>query len=106
MMTTRREKLEALLADDPNDTFVLYALAMESKSEGQLEDAIDGMQRLTRHDPPVVGAYLMGAQYLLEDDRIEEARAMLRDGIEEARRQNDLHAAGEMGELLQTLGAL
>jgi hypothetical protein len=37
--------------------------------------------------------------------RIDEARAALRQGIEQARAQGDLHAAGEMGELLASLGA-
>jgi hypothetical protein len=37
-------------------------------------------------------------------DRITDARTMLRDGVEAARQQNELHAAGEMGELLASLG--
>jgi homoaconitase/3-isopropylmalate dehydratase large subunit len=36
--------------------------------------------------------------------RIDEARATLREGIEEARRQGKAHAAGEMSELLMSLG--
>jgi hypothetical protein len=39
-------------------------------------------------------------------DRIAEARGVLRTGIEIARQQGELHAAGEMGELLASLGAL
>jgi hypothetical protein len=46
----------------------------------------------------------MAAQQLAELDQIEQARALLRDGIEEARTQNNLHAAAEMSELLSDLG--
>jgi hypothetical protein len=38
-------------------------------------------------------------------ERIDEARTALRDGIEQARRQGNAHAAGEMSELLASLGA-
>ena len=37
MMSSRREKIEALLADDPNDSFLRYSLAMELDKEGQLD---------------------------------------------------------------------
>ncbi len=46
----------------------------------------------------------MAAQQLVKLNRIAEARDALRRGIEEARRQNNAHAAGEMSELLATLG--
>jgi hypothetical protein len=47
----------------------------------------------------------MAAQQLIRHGRIDEARAALRDGIDEARRQGNTHAAGEMAELLMGLGA-
>jgi hypothetical protein len=46
----------------------------------------------------------MAAQQLVRLDRVVDARKYLREGIEEARRQNDLHAAAEMGEMLSNLG--
>jgi hypothetical protein len=47
----------------------------------------------------------MAAQHLVARERIEEARSTLREGIEEARRQGNAHAAGEMSELLMSLGS-
>jgi tetratricopeptide (TPR) repeat protein len=104
-MPTRREKIEALLAAEPNDAFLRYALAMELDKEGEHERSLAGLRELTRLSPPYVQAFFMAGQQLVRLDRIEEARAFLRDGIEEARRQGNLHAAGEMGELLASLGA-
>ena len=103
---TRREKLEALLADDPGDVFLRYGLALELDKEGDHEASLDRLRDLQAHDPPYVPAFFMAAQQLVRLSRIEEARSALREGIEEARRQGNAHAAGEMSELLSSLGEL
>jgi hypothetical protein len=41
---------------------------------------------------------------LAEEDKIAAARDFLRNGIEQARRQGDHHAAAEMSEFLASLG--
>ncbi|WP_442507489.1 hypothetical protein SH528x_006414 [Novipirellula sp. SH528] len=106
---SRREKIEAMLADEPNDTFLRYSLAMEHKSEGDFAESIRRLEELTRDDPPYVPAFFMAGQILadlaLEDPaRLDESRAFLRDGIDQARSQGDSHAAAEMSELLSSLG--
>jgi hypothetical protein len=58
---------------------------------------------LTQETPPHVPSFFMAAQKLVREERIEEARTLLRDGIEAARAQGDAHAAGEMGEFLASL---
>jgi hypothetical protein len=47
----------------------------------------------------------MAAQQLARLGRVNEARNYLRDGIDEARTQDNTHAAGEMSEFLASLGA-
>ncbi len=103
---SRREKIEAMLLDDPTDTFLRYSLAMELRSEGDHETSVMKLGELTRDATPYVPAYLMAAQQLVEIDRIDDARGFLRDGIEEARRQVNSHAAAEMSELLASLGSM
>jgi thioredoxin-like negative regulator of GroEL len=103
-MTTRREKLEAMLADEPGDTFLRYSLALELAKEGRLHESLLGLQELTREKPPYVPAYFMAAQQLVQQHELEAARAMLREGITAAREQNNPHAAGEMSEFLASLG--
>jgi hypothetical protein len=100
----RREKLEALLADDPGDVFLRYGLALELDKEGDHEASLARLRELQSHQPPYVPAFFMAGQQLVRLSRIEEARAALREGIEEARRQGNAHAAGEMSELLASLG--
>ncbi len=105
-MASRREKIEAMLADDPQDTFLRYSLAMELDKEGENDQSLERLAELTKDDPPYVPAFFMAGQQLVRLDRVNEARTFLRDGIEQARQQNDAHAAGEMSEFLASLGDL
>ncbi len=104
MTTTRRARIEAMLQDDPLDDFLRYSLAMEFRKEADHEASISALRSLTIQEKPYVPAFFMAAQQLVELDRIEEARTFLRNGIDEARRQGDGHAAAEMSELLSSLG--
>ncbi len=103
---SRREKIEAMLVDDPTDTFLRYSLAMELRSEGDNETSILKLTELTKDDPPYVPAFFMAAQQLVDLDKIDEAREFLRSGIDTAREQGDGHAAAEMSELLTSLGEM
>jgi tetratricopeptide (TPR) repeat protein len=103
---TRREKLEALLADDPGDVFLRYGLALELEKEGDHETSLARLRELQSDKPPYVPAFFMAAQQLVRLERIEEARSALRDGVEQARQQGNAHAAGEMSEFLASLGNL
>ena len=105
-MTSRREKIEAMLADEPGDTFLRYSLAMELPKEDRHDDGLRMLNELTQDDPPYIPAFFMAGQQLARLQRLSEAREVLRKGIEEARKQNDHHAAGEMSEFLASLGAL
>ena len=102
---SRREKIEAMLADEPRDTFLRYSLAMELEKEGAHDASLAKFNELTRDEPPYVPAFFMAAQQLAKLDRINEARSYLRDGIEVARTQGNAHAAGEMSEFLASLGS-
>ncbi|REK13052.1 MAG: hypothetical protein DWQ37_10540 [Planctomycetota bacterium] len=105
-MPSRLEKIEALLADEPGDTFLRYSLAMELDKAGQHERSLAEFAALTSGEEPYVPAFFMAAQQLARLDRIDEARTALRDGIERARAVGDAHAAAEMSEFLASLGAL
>lgn len=102
----RREKIEQMLESDPDDQFLQYSLAMELRKEGQHEASLNLLGRLTNNSPPMVPAFFMAAQQLVDLDRVDEARERLRAGIDEARNQGDTHAAGEMSEFLASLGDL
>lgn len=103
-MTTRREKIETLLRDDPDDVFLRYSLALEMEAAGEWQAGLEILESLARGVPAYVPAFQMAAQHLVARERFAEARGTLREGIEEARRQGNSHAAREMAELLMSLG--
>ncbi len=105
-MSTRRERIESMLADEPSDQFLRYSLGMELDKEQRHEESLTHLRSLAVDANPYVPAFFMAGQQLTRLGRINEARTILRDGIEEARRQGNAHAAGEMSEFLAGLGSL
>lgn len=105
-VSQRRLKIEEMLQLEPQDIFLRYSLAMELSKEGQLRESLELLQALCEAVPPYVPAFFRSAQLLADHDDVQGAREFLRVGIETAREQGDLHAAGEMGEMLADLGSL
>ncbi len=104
--TSRREKFEAMLVSEPDDQFLRYALAMEYEKEGEHERSLTFLRGLMADQPPHVPSFFMAGQHLAKQNRWDEARDVLRAGIEQARLQGNAHAAGEMSEFLASLGQL
>ncbi|MCS7017184.1 MAG: tetratricopeptide repeat protein [Gemmatales bacterium] len=100
---TRRQKLEALLTDEPNDPFLKYALAMECAAQGDVPAAVDWFERILREHPEYIPAYHQYGKMLLQLGHQEQAQAILQRGIREALRSGDTHAAEEMEALLTGL---
>jgi hypothetical protein len=103
MTLSRREKIEALLADDPKDQFLRYSLALELETAGEHEASLTLLHGLAADSPPHVAAIFMAGQQLARLGRIDEARDIVSSGVVEAKRQGNAHAAGEMAEFLQGL---
>ncbi|HUP79125.1 MAG TPA: hypothetical protein VM260_11275 [Pirellula sp.] len=105
MTASRIDKIQAMLIEDPRDSFLRYTLAMEFRKLDENEKSLKLLAELANNDEPkYVAAFFMAAQQLVELDRLDEARRFLRDGIDEARRQDNQHAAAEMSELLSEIG--
>jgi thioredoxin-like negative regulator of GroEL len=96
----RRQKLETLLAENPDDSFLHYALAMQCASDGDDPAAIERMTALLEIDPHYVPAYFQLAQIVVRAGEPDRARQLLTQGIEQARRSGDDHAEAEMREFL------
>jgi hypothetical protein len=100
--TARMAQLETLLADEPNDPELRYFLAMEHLSSGDEAAAAEHLRQLTG-DSDYVPAFLQAGQVLARLGKEAEACTILRQGIEQARRQGNTHAQGEMEGLLMSL---
>jgi tetratricopeptide (TPR) repeat protein len=101
---SRLAALKEILEANPEDTFARYALGMEYSGAGETDAALAEFQRLLATHPDYTNAYFMAAQALARAERSEEAKAMLRQGIECARRTRNQHAVSEMEAMLDELG--
>jgi len=102
-MKLRREKLESMLVDDPGDQTLRYMLAMELEKAAEHDRSIDMLQQLMDDELPYVPAFLMAGQQLARLQRNDAAVDVYRSGIQQAKQQNDPHAAGEMEQFLAEL---
>ena len=99
-----RKQLEQLLESDPDDVFLQYALAMACVSEGDVETGLLKFQSVIDGHPEYVPAYFQKGQALAERGRADEARNVLKKGIDAAAQCGDRHAESEMREFLEVLG--
>ncbi len=95
--------LNDILTLNPTDTFARYGLAMEYSNQGDLERALAEFSILLKTTPDYTPGYFMAAQTLARADRTGEAKTMLTDGIDSARRTGNLHALSEMEAMLAEL---
>ena len=103
-MSNRLEVLKNMVAQNPNDSFSRYGLAMEYVNAGDLEGAIQEYRTLLAANPNYSAAYYHGGQTLEKLGRREDARALYRQGIEATTRIGDLHTRSEIQTALDLLG--
>jgi len=104
MSADRTEILKNLVAQNPQDSFARYGLAMEYSKAGRLEEAVVEYRALLSFNPDYLYAYFHCGQALEKLGLVEEARAVYRNGIEAAGRRGDGHASGELQAALDQLG--
>jgi tetratricopeptide (TPR) repeat protein len=100
---TRVAALQEILCTNPDDAFARYALGLEYSGAGDTEAALAEFQRLLASHPDYTNGYFMAAQVLARAERNDEARALLGQGIECARRTRNQHALAEMEGMLEEL---
>jgi predicted Zn-dependent protease len=96
--------LQEILVQSPDDAFARYGLALEYANSGQIEDALREFATLREKNPAYVPAYQMAAQTLMLENRADEARTILEQGIAAAQRTRNQHAEKEMQGMLFDLG--
>jgi predicted Zn-dependent protease len=100
---SRLLKLQQLLADDPSDPFLHYAVAMEQVKLGEHDAALEQLTAINRQFPEYVAAWQQHGQLLADRGETDSAREILRQGIAAAQNAGDAHAAGEMQGLIDLL---
>src|SRR5208337_1684953 len=95
--------LSEILAENPNDEFARYGLAMEYSKSGEVDRAMEEFSKLLTANPDYTPGYFMAAQTLAAAGRTDEAKKMLVEGIASARRTGNTHAQSEMTAMLEEL---
>lgn len=103
--TPRMAQIEAMLAEDPDDAFLRYGLAMEYAGVGDDARCVEILRDLIARTAaqPYIPAFLQAGQALVRLGRVAEACDVLRQGIAAARATGDTHALGEMQGLLDSI---
>ncbi len=96
MHTNRLEKLKALNAENPQDTFVLFALAKEKESLGEDAEAIQLFEKLIVMDENYVGAYYHLGKLWEKNEEIKKALNIYEAGIQVALVAKDAHSLSEL----------
>jgi|SRR5271166_1746422 len=96
--------LKQILDGNPDDAFARYALGLEYSGAGETDSALAEFQLLLAAHPDYTNGYFMAAQTLERAERQDEAKGMLQQGIDCARRTRNQHALAEMEAMLDELG--
>jgi tetratricopeptide (TPR) repeat protein len=95
--------LTQFLEQNPGDAFARYGLAMEYSNSGQTERALAEFAKLLELHPDYTNGYFMAAQALERSGRTADAKKMLENGVEAAKRTGNKHALAEMTGMLEEL---
>ena len=104
MSSSRLEILRTMLAQDPNNAFARYGVAMEHLNAGDHTAAAPEFEALLAANPDYVAGYFHAGRNLESLGRIEEAQATYRRGIEVATRKGDTHTQSELQAALDMAG--
>lgn len=103
MSSTRLEQLRAMLAEDPGDHFLRYAIALEMRRAGNMEQAIADLQQLLVEDPKYIACYYQLAMLLAETGRTDDAVHVCEAGAMQCIVTRDTKARGELMQLRMAL---
>lgn len=96
MQVNRLEKLLEFLKNEPDDEFLLYALATEYLRLNQTDMALTYYEKLVNEHPGYVGTYYHLGKLYEALNRKEDALQTYQDGMKTAREARDNHALSEL----------
>ncbi len=104
-MADRLEMLKKMVEGGSTDPFHHYALAMEHRSRGDLEAALEAYGDVRERFPDYVPTYLMAGQVCHELARYDDARGWLEAGLVKAAAAGDGKAQTEIQQLLDIIAS-
>ena len=102
-MSARLEQLERMLADEPHDVFLHYAVALELRKLGRAQECAKALEQLIATDNAYAPAYYQLAGVRADLGDVPGAIDAARRGRTVSSDAGDRKAAAEFGELLMAL---
>ncbi len=99
----RIEKIREMLIENPNDSFLCHALALEYIKLGNDEDARKLFESLLNREPGYIGSYYHLAKLLERIGDTDAAIKVYEKGMEEARKAGDNHSLSELRSAFEEL---
>ncbi len=103
MSADRLKQLREMLAEEPGDHFLRYAIALELKRAGDMEAAIRDLKALLHDEPKHVPSYYQLALMLADLGRTNDAIHTCEAGMLQCIVTGDRKARTELQELMHSL---
>ncbi len=102
-MTNRLDALLTLLKKNPEDTFLLYGIALEYSAIEKYDKTKEYLLKAIKTDENYVPAFMQLAQLSEKLNKIDDAKKYYTLGIEAAKKTGDKRSEREMEEFLDEL---
>ena len=99
----RIDKIKQMLVDNPVDSFLQHALALEYIKLGMEADARKLFEAILEREPGYVGSYYHLAKLLERTGETDAAIKIYEKGMEETKKAGDNHAYGELRSAYEEL---
>jgi tetratricopeptide (TPR) repeat protein len=103
MSNSRLNQIQEMLKDEPNDSFLNYALALEYAKINDTKKAIEIIEMLLLRDENYLGAYYQLGKYYEQEEQPDKAISIYNKGVAIAKLQNNKKTLGELNEALWIL---
>jgi predicted Zn-dependent protease len=100
---TRLEELKKYLLDDPKDTFLRYAMAMELFRLNFAKEALKEFKSLTEEEPDYLATYYQYGKLLEETGDLKSAIEIYTLGLKVAENQNNTRTFKELKQARESL---
>ena len=99
----RIDKITEMLRENPTDSFLQHALALEYIKLGKDDDARRLFESLLNREPGYIGSYYHLAKLLERIGETDKAIKVYEKGMEEAKRAGDNHSLSELRSAFEEL---
>jgi len=99
----RVEKIKEMLLENPKDSFLNHALALEYIKLGNDGDARKLFESILVNEPGYIGSYYHLAKLLERTGKTDDAIKVYEKGMDEAKKAGDNHSLSELKSAFEEL---